>query len=136
MHIADLTYIELGIHEELIAYVADQQSYYQQEAVHVAICDGRAAQALSSVAQEIGVPTVPDAADIYRTEPARSPRRSRRRTPSPPVMRTELDSRRAVTIAPRPSLFMRTRNRRSAATPGSKSESRWVTGLVDRCVSR
>jgi hypothetical protein len=32
----------------------------------------------------------------------RSPRRSRRRTPSPTVMRTELDSRRAVTIAPEP----------------------------------
>jgi hypothetical protein len=28
------------------------------------------AQALSSVAEELGVPTVPDTADIYRTEPA------------------------------------------------------------------
>jgi NitT/TauT family transport system substrate-binding protein len=40
--------------------------------------DGRhdpsvAAQALSSVAQELGVSTVPDPADIYRTEPAEGP---------------------------------------------------------------
>jgi NitT/TauT family transport system substrate-binding protein len=40
--IADLTYIELGIHEELVAYVADQQDYYQQEGAHVALRDGRA----------------------------------------------------------------------------------------------
>ena len=42
MHIIDLTYIEAGIHEELVAYVADQQYYYEQEGVHVAIRDGRA----------------------------------------------------------------------------------------------
>ncbi len=42
MHIIDLTYIEAGIHEELVAYVADQQNYYEQEGVHVAIRDGRA----------------------------------------------------------------------------------------------
>lgn len=41
MHIADLTYVGLGIHEELVAYVADQQDHYQQEAVHVALRDGR-----------------------------------------------------------------------------------------------
>jgi len=40
--------------------------------------DGRhdpsiAAHALSSVAEELGVPAVPDAADIYRTEPAEGP---------------------------------------------------------------
>ena len=42
MHIIDLTYIEAGIHEELVAYVADQQDYDEQEGVHVAIRDGRA----------------------------------------------------------------------------------------------
>jgi NitT/TauT family transport system substrate-binding protein len=42
MHIIDLTYVERGIHEELVAYVADQQNYYQQEKVHVAIRDGSA----------------------------------------------------------------------------------------------
>ena len=42
MHVIDLTYAGLGIHEELVAYVADQQDYYEQEAVHVALRDGRA----------------------------------------------------------------------------------------------
>ena len=42
MHIIDLTYVGLGIHEELVAYAADQQDYYQQEGVHVALRDGRA----------------------------------------------------------------------------------------------
>ena len=41
MHTIDLTYAGLGIHEELVAYVADQQNYYQQEGVHVALRDGR-----------------------------------------------------------------------------------------------
>jgi len=38
----DLTYAGLGVHEELVAYVADQQNYYEQEGVHVALRDGRA----------------------------------------------------------------------------------------------
>jgi len=42
VHVIDLTYAGLGIHEELVAYVADQQNYYQLEAVHVALRDGRA----------------------------------------------------------------------------------------------
>ncbi|MFB7323877.1 MULTISPECIES: ABC transporter substrate-binding protein [unclassified Streptomyces] len=42
MHTIDLTYIELGIHEQLVAYVADQQNYFEQEGVHVAMRDGRA----------------------------------------------------------------------------------------------
>ncbi|HXB49841.1 MAG TPA: ABC transporter substrate-binding protein [Streptosporangiaceae bacterium] len=42
MHIIDLTYVGLGIHEELVAYVADQENYYEQEGVHVALRDGRA----------------------------------------------------------------------------------------------
>ena len=29
-----------GIHEELVAYVADQEGYYEDEGVHVAIRDG------------------------------------------------------------------------------------------------
>jgi ABC-type nitrate/sulfonate/bicarbonate transport system substrate-binding protein len=41
-HIIDLTYAGLGIPEELVAYVADQQNYYEQEGVHVALRDGRA----------------------------------------------------------------------------------------------
>jgi ABC-type nitrate/sulfonate/bicarbonate transport system substrate-binding protein len=42
VHTIDLTYVGLGIHEELVAYVADQQNYYEQEGVHVALRDGRA----------------------------------------------------------------------------------------------
>jgi NitT/TauT family transport system substrate-binding protein len=38
----DLTHVGLGIHEELVAYVADQQDYYEQEGVHVALRDGSA----------------------------------------------------------------------------------------------
>ena len=40
MHTIDLTYVGRGIHEELIAYVADQQGYFEDEGVHVAIRDG------------------------------------------------------------------------------------------------
>jgi NitT/TauT family transport system substrate-binding protein len=40
VHTIDLTYVERGIHEELVAYVADQQNYYEQEGVHVALRDG------------------------------------------------------------------------------------------------
>ncbi|MFI5782924.1 ABC transporter substrate-binding protein [Nocardia sp. NPDC051570] len=40
MHTIDLTYVGQGIHEELVAYVADQQDYYWQEGVHVALRDG------------------------------------------------------------------------------------------------
>lgn len=39
MHTIDLTYVGLGIHEELVAYVADQQNYYEEEGVHVALRD-------------------------------------------------------------------------------------------------
>jgi ABC-type nitrate/sulfonate/bicarbonate transport system substrate-binding protein len=40
MHTIDLAYAGHGIHEELVAYVADQEGYYQDEGVHVAIRDG------------------------------------------------------------------------------------------------
>ncbi len=40
MHTIDLTYAGRGVHEELIAYVADQQGYFEDEHVHVAIRDG------------------------------------------------------------------------------------------------
>ena len=40
MHTIDLAYVGRGVHEELVAYVADQQGYYQDEGVHVAIRDG------------------------------------------------------------------------------------------------
>ena len=40
MHTIDLTYLGRGLHEELIAYVADQEGYYTDEGVHVAIRDG------------------------------------------------------------------------------------------------
>jgi NitT/TauT family transport system substrate-binding protein len=40
MHTIDLAYVGLGIHEELVAYVADQQDYYADEGVHVAFRDG------------------------------------------------------------------------------------------------
>jgi hypothetical protein len=40
MHTIDLAYVGRGIHEELIAHVADQQGYFDDEDVHVAIHDG------------------------------------------------------------------------------------------------
>jgi ABC-type nitrate/sulfonate/bicarbonate transport system substrate-binding protein len=40
MHTIDLAYVGRGIHEELVAYVADQEGYYKDEGVHVAIRDG------------------------------------------------------------------------------------------------
>ncbi len=40
MHTIDLAYVGRGIHEELVAYVADQEGYYEAEGVHVAIRDG------------------------------------------------------------------------------------------------
>ena len=36
----DLMYVGRGIHEELVAYVADQQGYFEAEGVHVAVRDG------------------------------------------------------------------------------------------------
>lgn len=40
MHSIDLTYVGSGIHEELIAHVADQEGYFEEEGVHVAMRDG------------------------------------------------------------------------------------------------
>ncbi len=40
MNIVDLAYAGHGIHEELVAYVADPEGYYTDEGVHVAIRDG------------------------------------------------------------------------------------------------
>ena len=40
MYTIDLAYAGHGIHEELVAYVADQEGYYEDEGVHVAIRDG------------------------------------------------------------------------------------------------
>jgi len=40
MHTIDLTYVGRGIHEELVAYVADQEGYFEGEGVHVAVRDG------------------------------------------------------------------------------------------------
>ena len=40
MHTIDLSYVGHGYHEELVAYVADQEGYYEDEGVHVAIRDG------------------------------------------------------------------------------------------------
>jgi ABC-type nitrate/sulfonate/bicarbonate transport system substrate-binding protein len=40
MHTIDLTYVGHGYHEELIAYIADQRGFYEDEGVHVAIRDG------------------------------------------------------------------------------------------------
>ena len=36
MHMIDLAYVGRGIHEELIAHVADQEGYFADEGVHVA----------------------------------------------------------------------------------------------------
>jgi len=41
MHTIDLAYVGRGLHEELVAYIADQQDYYADEGVHVALRDGR-----------------------------------------------------------------------------------------------
>ena len=40
MHTIDLSYVGHGYHEELVAYVADQEGYYEDEGVHVAVRDG------------------------------------------------------------------------------------------------
>lgn len=40
MQTIDLAYVGRGIHEELVAHVADQEDYYRDEGVHVAIRDG------------------------------------------------------------------------------------------------
>lgn len=40
MHTIDLAYVGHGYHEELIAYVADQEGYFEAESVHVAVRDG------------------------------------------------------------------------------------------------
>jgi ABC-type nitrate/sulfonate/bicarbonate transport system substrate-binding protein len=40
MHTIDLAYVGRGIHEELIAHIADQEGYFGDEGVHVAMHDG------------------------------------------------------------------------------------------------
>ena len=40
MHTLDLAYVGRGPHEELVTYIADQQDYYADEGVHVALRDG------------------------------------------------------------------------------------------------
>jgi ABC-type nitrate/sulfonate/bicarbonate transport system substrate-binding protein len=40
MHTIDLAYVGRGLHEELAAYIADQEDYYAEEGVHVALRDG------------------------------------------------------------------------------------------------
>ncbi|MCW2718301.1 ABC transporter substrate-binding protein [Pseudonocardia sp.] len=40
MHTIDLAYVGRGLHEELAAYIADQENYYADEGVHVALRDG------------------------------------------------------------------------------------------------
>ncbi|MFK4267757.1 ABC transporter substrate-binding protein [Streptomyces milbemycinicus] len=40
MYTIDLAYVGRGLHEELVAYIADQEGYYADEGVHVALRDG------------------------------------------------------------------------------------------------
>ncbi|MGW7423907.1 ABC transporter substrate-binding protein [Streptomyces sp. NPDC054813] len=40
MYTNDLAYVGRGLHEELAAYIADQEDYYADEGVHVALRDG------------------------------------------------------------------------------------------------
>src|SRR3954447_1769498 len=40
MYTIDLAYVGRGLHEELVAHIADQQGYYADEGVHVALRDG------------------------------------------------------------------------------------------------
>ena len=57
---------------------AETRRYYERYVGPYFTADGRhdssvVAQAVPAVAEEMGVSTVPDAADIYRTEPAEAP---------------------------------------------------------------
>jgi NAD(P)-dependent dehydrogenase (short-subunit alcohol dehydrogenase family) len=57
---------------------AEACRYFERYVAPYFTADGRhdpgvGAQAVPSVAQELGVPTVPDTADLYRTEPAERP---------------------------------------------------------------
>src|SRR3954463_8785654 len=40
MHTIDLAYVGRGMHEELVAYIADQEGLYEAENVHVSLRDG------------------------------------------------------------------------------------------------
>ena len=40
MYTIDLAYVGRGLHEELVAYIADQEDYYAQEGVNVSLHDG------------------------------------------------------------------------------------------------
>ena len=40
MYTIDLTYVGRGLHEELVAYIADQEDFYADEGVHVDLRDG------------------------------------------------------------------------------------------------
>ncbi len=40
MEVIDLAYVGRGLHEELVAHIADQEGYFEDEGVHVAIRDG------------------------------------------------------------------------------------------------
>ncbi|GAA3440437.1 ABC transporter substrate-binding protein [Kutzneria kofuensis] len=40
MHTIDLAYVGRGMHEELVAHIADQEGFYEAENVHVALRDG------------------------------------------------------------------------------------------------
>jgi len=40
MYMIDLAYVGRGLHEELAAYIADQEDFYADEGVHVALRDG------------------------------------------------------------------------------------------------
>jgi len=40
MQTIDLAYVGRGVHEELVAHVADQEGYYADEGIHVAVHDG------------------------------------------------------------------------------------------------
>ncbi|HEY1603386.1 MAG TPA: ABC transporter substrate-binding protein [Pirellulales bacterium] len=39
-HTIDLAFVGRGLHEELIAFVADQEGYFEDEGIHVAVRDG------------------------------------------------------------------------------------------------
>jgi ABC-type nitrate/sulfonate/bicarbonate transport system substrate-binding protein len=40
VEVIDLAYVGRGIHEELVAHIADQEGYFEEERVHVALRDG------------------------------------------------------------------------------------------------
>jgi hypothetical protein len=53
MQTIDLAYVGRGVHEELVAHVADQEGYYAGEGIHVAVHDGVGKRSACVAAQRL-----------------------------------------------------------------------------------